>query len=70
MDKKVQLNTVILCLDQVSASIRSNHQEVFLGKGILKIYNKFIGEYSCQSAILIKFLATLFKSHFGIGVLL
>ena len=61
MDNKVQLNTVISCLDQISASIRSNHQEVFLGKGILKIYSKFIGEYSCQSAILIKFICNFIQ---------
>ena len=30
---------------------RSSHPEVFLEKGDLKIYSKFTGEHSCQSAI-------------------
>ena len=30
---------------------RSSHPEVFLGKGVLKIYSKFSGEHSYQSAI-------------------
>ena len=33
---------------------RSSPPEVFLGKGVLKIYNKFPGEYSCPSVISIK----------------
>ena len=42
---------------------RSNHPEVFLKKGVLKICSKFTGErptLSCE--------ATLLKSHFRIGV--
>ena len=43
---------------------RSSHPEVFLGKGILKIYIKFTGDHPCRSAISIKFnKATLLKSH-------
>ena len=42
---------------------RSSHPEMFLGKGVLKIYNKFTGEDPCRSVISI-------KSHFGMGVLL
>ena len=43
---------------------RSSHPEVFLEKDVLKICSKFTGEhrYICK--------ATLFKSHFGMGVLL
>ena len=33
---------------------RSNHPEVFLGKGILKICSKFTGEHPRRSAISIK----------------
>ena len=36
--------------------IRSSHPWMFLGKGILKIFNKFTGEYPCRSAISIKLL--------------
>ena len=49
---------------------RSSHLEVFLGKGVLKICNKFTAEHHCHSVISIKLLATLLKSHFGMGVLL
>ena len=35
--------------------IRSSHQEVFLGKGVLKTCSKFTGEHPCWSAISIKF---------------
>ena len=41
---------------------RSNRSQVFLGKVILKICNKFAVENSCQSC-----KAVLLKSHFGIG---
>ena len=30
--------------------VRSSHPKVFLGKGVLKICNKFTGEHPCQSA--------------------
>ena len=35
---------------------RSSHQEMFLGKGVLKICSEFTGEYPCRSAISIKLL--------------
>ena len=35
---------------------RSNHPEVFLVKGVLKICSKFTGEHPCRSAISIKLL--------------
>ena len=50
--------------------IRSSHLEVFLGKGVLKICNKFTGEHPCRSVISINLLCNLLKSHFGAGVLL
>ena len=34
----------------------SNTPEVFLGKDVLKICSKFVGEHSCRSAISIKLL--------------
>ena len=33
---------------------RSNPPEVFLGKGVLKIYNKFAEEHPCRNVISIK----------------
>ena len=39
-----------------SLIIRSSRPEVFLGKGVLKIYSKFTGEHPCRSAISIKLL--------------
>ena len=47
--------------------LRRNHREVLLGKGVLKICSKFTGEHPRWSAFSI---TTLFKSHFGISVLL
>ena len=35
---------------------RSSHQEVLLGKDVLKTCNKFTGEHPCRSAISIKLL--------------
>ena len=34
--------------------IRSSPQEVFLGKGVLKICSKFTGDYPCRSVISIE----------------
>ena len=45
--------------------LRSNHPEVFLVKGVLKICSKFTGEHPCRSLISIKL-----NAHLGIGVLL
>ena len=45
-----------------------NMQQIYLGKGVLKICSKSTGEYPCQSVISCK--GTLLKSHFGMGVLL
>ena len=62
----------MLCIKSESFifNSRSSHPEMFLRKGVLKICNKFTGEYPCQSAISIKLLTTLLKSHFGMGVFL
>ena len=40
---------------------RNNRPEVFLGKGILKLYSKFTGKHPCPSVISIKW-------HLGMGV--
>ena len=44
--------------------IRSSHPEVLLGKGVLKIYSKFIGRHPCRSAISIKFLCNFIETAF------
>ena len=44
---------------------RNSSSEVFLGKGVLKICNKFTREHQCRSCF-----ATLLKSPFGMCVLL
>ena len=41
------------------ATLRSNHPEVFLGKGLLKICSKFTGEHPCRIAISIKLLCNV-----------
>ena len=45
----------------VYLQFRSRHPEVFLEKGILKIYSKFTGEHSCWSAISIKLLCNFIE---------
>ena len=40
---------------------RSSLPEVFLGKGVLKICSKFIGEHPCQSAISISLQSSFFE---------
>lgn len=61
---------------KIISSLRSSHQEVFLGKGVKgvlrKIWSKLTGEYPCQSAISIKCdcKEPLLKLNIGIGVLL
>ena len=54
---------------EISLKYRNSHPEVFLSKDDLKICRKFTGEHPCRSAVSIKLLATLLKSHFGMGVL-
>ena len=41
--------------------IRSSRQELFLGKGVLKICSKFTGEHPCQSVISIKLLCSFIE---------
>ena len=43
---------------------RSSRQEVFLGKGVLKICSKFTGEHQCQSAISIKLQSNFIEIAF------
>ena len=42
-------------------NIKSNHPEVYLGKGILKICSKFTGEHPCRSVISIKLLCSFIE---------
>ena len=39
-------------MELVIRLITSSRLEVFLGTGLLKVFSKFTGEYSCQSVIL------------------
>ena len=54
--KKIIFCEFLLFWMTTSFEVRSSHAEVFLGKGVLKICSKSIGEHPCQSVILIKFL--------------
>ena len=45
------------------AFTRSNHAEMLLGKGVLKICSKYTGEHSCRSAISINFAKQLYWNH-------
>ena len=45
-------------------SFRSSHSEVFLGKGVLKICNKFTGEHPCRSVISIKMQSNFIEITF------
>ena len=66
----LNLATVIHLFLRSFESYRSSHSEVFQGKGVIKICCKFTGEHPCRRVISLKLLATLSKSHFGMGVLL
>ena len=46
---------------QIDVTYRSSHPEVFLGKGVLKICDKFTGEHPCRSAISIKLLCNFIQ---------
>ena len=61
---KVYILSQIDCFIFTECIKRSGSPEVFLRKGVLKIFSKFTGEHPCQSVI-----ATLLRSHFGMGVL-
>ena len=56
-----QKSTMVTALSesQARAIARRNPQEVLLGKGVLKVRSKFIGEHPCRSGILIKLLSNL-----------
>ena len=47
--------------DFSTVNTRSSHPEVFLRKGVLKICNKFTGEYQCWSVISIKLLSNFIE---------
>ena len=54
------------CFKITEATYRSSHPEVFLRKGVLKIYSKFTREHPCRSVISIKLLwATDFRNTYG-----
>ena len=46
---------------------RSSRPEMFLGKGILKIYSKFTGEHTCRSVISINLLCNFIEIAFRHG---
>ena len=46
--------TIEWCEDTMVFRVRDSRPEVFLGKGILRICCKFVGEHPCRSAISIK----------------
>ena len=50
-----------LLLFTVSIRFRSSHPEVFLRKGVPKIYNKFTREHPCRSLISIKLLCNFIE---------
>ena len=46
----------------VNKITRSSHQEVFLGKGVLKIWSKFTGEHPCRSVLSIKLICNFIEN--------
>ena len=56
----------ISCKDLLT-KYRSNHPEVFLGKGVLKICRKFTVEHPCRSAISIKLQTNFIEIAFRHG---
>ena len=54
----LEITEIFFCKDFDN---RSSHPEVFLGKGVLKICSKFIGEYPCRSEI------CAFSEHLFLG---
>ena len=51
-----------LITDMLLVDLRSNRPELFLGKGVMKIYSKFTGQYPCRSVISIR-LQSIFLEH-------
>ena len=47
--------------EHLRMTARSNHPEVFVGKGVLKICSKFTGEHPCRSAMSIKLQSKLIE---------
>ena len=48
-------------VDSFSVMFRSSRPEVFIRKGVLKIYRKFTGEHPCRSVISIKLLCNFIE---------
>ena len=58
------ISFLILITNSMIHSYRSRHPEVFLGKSVLKICNKFTEEHPCRSVILIKLLCNFIEIAF------
>ena len=56
-----------------TALFRSSHPDVFLGKGVLKVFWKYAANLQENTHAEVWFqksyFATLLKSHFGMGIL-
>ena len=68
-DRHIGILMSLLLLIAETITFRSNTPDVFLGKCVLKICNKYTGEHPCRSVISIKLQGNC-KSHFGVGVFL
>ena len=62
-ETKRKLNMLDDEINDILEKFRSNHPEVFLRKGVLRICSKFTGEHPCRRVISLKLLATLLKSR-------
>ena len=49
--------------NNIRKNIRSSPSEVFLGKGVLKIYSKFTGKHPYQNVISIKLKCKIIFQH-------
>ena len=54
---------------QTSITNRSSHTEVYLGKDVLKICSKFIGEHPCRNPISIKLHSNFIENKLRHGCL-
>ena len=63
--KKVRKSTIQR--SEPFLKVRNSHPNVFLRKGVLKIYIKFTGEHPCRIVISIKLLCNFIKITFWHG---
>ena len=54
LELEYQCINYIMIISKKKKNDRSSHPEVFLGKGVLKIWSKFTGEHPCRSVISVK----------------